>query len=241
MIRLVINGALGRMGARLSALGAADPRFTIAGAIDRDGPIDGAKAIRDNAFDAVIDVSSDVGARSALALARRARAAILVGTTGVSVDTLRRLDDAAGDVPVMLAANMSVGVAVMKHLAAQAARLLGPAYDATLVEFHHAAKKDAPSGTALRLAAAVEQATGRPIPPANILASRAGDIVGEHSLRLCGPGEYLEITHRATTRDLFVLGALRAAAWLVEQKPGRYSIEQAIGLEEQRRTPAAPE
>ena len=122
-------------------------------------------------------------------------------------------------------------VAVMKHLAATAARLLGPTWDVGLVEHHHNAKKDAPSGTALRLAEAVERAAGRPFPREAILAARGGDIVGEHSLRFMGQGEYLEITHRATTRDLFVLGALRAGAWLARRTPGRYEIEQAIGLD----------
>jgi len=230
MIRLVIHGANGRMGARLRDLAPRDGRFTIAAAVDRDGPIEGGEALRAGAFDVVIDVSTDAGARDAIALARAARSAVLVATTGLSPDTLGRADDAAADIPVMIAANTSVGVAVLAHLARQAAKLLGESYDVSLVEHHHAAKKDAPSGTALRLAEAVQQATGRSIDPRNILAARGGDIVGEHSLRFCGPGEYLELTHRATTRDLFVLGALRAAAHLSGRPPGRYTIEQAIGL-----------
>lgn len=230
-IRLVVTGALGRMGTRIRALASSDPRFALVGAVDREGPIDSSsESLARGAFDLVIDVSSDAGTRGALSLARQAGAAILVGTTGIAAETRGELESASRGLAVMLAPNMSVGVAVMKHLAAVAARLLGPTYDLGLVEHHHVAKKDAPSGTALRLAESVERATGRPFPREAILAARGGDIVGEHSLRFMGPGEYLEITHRATTRDLFVLGALRAGAWLVRQKPGLYEIEQAIGL-----------
>lgn len=230
-IRLVVTGALGRMGARIRALASGDPRFALVGAVDRDGPVEGAEALSRGAFDLVIDVSSDAGARGALSLAQEAKAALLVGTTGIAEETRQSLAGASSEIPVMIAPNMSVGVAVMKHLAATAARLLGPTWDVGLVEHHHNAKKDAPSGTALRLAEAVERAAGRPFPREAILAARGGDIVGEHSLRFMGQGEYLEITHRATTRDLFVLGALRAGAWLARRTPGRYEIEQAIGLD----------
>lgn len=230
MIRLALNGALGKMGRRIIALATEDSRLQVVAQIDAHGALHGAAALDRGEIDAVIDVSSDGGAQSALEISRRCSAALLVGTTALSQRTRDLLDEAASSIPVMIASNLSPGVAVMKRLAAEAATLLGESYDVSICEHHHAAKKDAPSGTALSLCEAVAQATGRQIPTGQILSSRGGDVIGEHTIRLAGPGEYLEITHRATSRDLFALGALRAAQWLVEQRPGRYTIEQMLGL-----------
>ena len=230
MIRLVINGALGRMGRCMIALASEDPRLQVVAEIDIDGPVRGSEALEHGPIDAVIDVSSDLGAQRAIEISRLHRAALLVATTALSERTRGLLDDAAASVAVMVASNLAPGVAVMKHLAALAATLLGPEYDLSLAEHHHAAKKDAPSGTALSIRDAIARASGRMIPSDQIFSGRGGDVIGEHTLRLAGPGEYLEIAHRATTRDLFARGALRAIEWLVEQPPGRYTIEQMLGF-----------
>lgn len=216
------------MGSRLCALVANDARFELVAAIDRADP----EPVQTDALalDAIIDFSSDAGAREAAALARRHRAALLVGTTGLSDETKQIVMALADTAAVMIAPNTSLGVAVMSHLVAEAARLLGSRYDIDVIETHHAMKKDAPSGTALRLVKALEEKGGRAIASDRVHVLRAGDVIGEHTVQFAGPGEKISITHSATSRDLFVLGALDAAAWLARQKPGRYVVEQAMGL-----------
>lgn len=235
--RVVIHGALGRMGARLCALAAAGDGVRLVGAVDRESSASSiAGGVRVTASideappcDVVIDFSSDEGARAAPALARQCGSALLVGTTGLSRETEGLLRSAAAERAVLVAANMALGVAVLAALARRAAAALGPAYRAAIVEAHHAGKKDAPSGTALRLAEAARSA-GADLPADQVLSIRGGDVVGEHTLRFAGAGEYLELIHRATTRDVFAAGALRAARWLHGRPPGWWTIEDVLGL-----------
>jgi 4-hydroxy-tetrahydrodipicolinate reductase len=227
-IRLLIHGARGRMGARISALAATDQRFSVVGAHDFDDR-DAAQRHAPGSVDVMIDFSSDSGAREAGQLAQRLNAALLVGTTGLSMDTRAALDEASRRVAVLIAANTSRGVAVLNHLIAKAARLLGPDYHIDLIESHHAAKNDAPSGTALRMITALKD-HGVDVPADRIHCIRAGDIIGEHMLQFSGPGERVQLAHIATSRDVFAIGALAAAAWLAGRPPGRYSIEQSLGL-----------
>jgi 4-hydroxy-tetrahydrodipicolinate reductase len=244
-IDLIVNGAAGRMGARVCALSAGDARFTLVAALEPSGSSaigrdavpglahERAVKISDRAPNSrggvVIDFSSPVGVLSAIALANERGAALVTGTTGLAQDVVARLKEASMSVPVLLAPNMSLGVAVLAHAAAVVARALGAGYACSIVEAHHAQKKDAPSGTALRLASAVRSAGGA-LGEDQVLAVRGGDVIGEHTIRFAGPGEYLELTHRATNRDLFALGALRAAAWMAGRAPGWYSIEDALGI-----------
>ena len=130
----------------------------------------------------------------------------------------------------MIAPNTSLGVAVLNHLAAVAAGLLGTRYGVNLIEAHHTGKRDAPSGTALRIADTLRRA-GAELPAESIHAIRSGDVVGEHTVEFAGGGERIRICHMATSRDLFARGALEAAAWLHGRPPGRYTIEQALGLD----------
>jgi 4-hydroxy-tetrahydrodipicolinate reductase len=224
VIRLLINGARGRMGTRIAALAGDDHRFTILAGIDRDDPSPEALAC-----DLVIDFSSDAGARRAADLAARFRAALLVGTTALSAKTLQILDETAQKVPVMVVPNTSLGMAALHHLAAEAARLLGREFDVSIIDIHHAAKRDAPSGTALRLAETLRQ-SGAELPPEHVHSIRAGDVIGEHTIEFFSQGERLRLTHAATDRDLFARGALRAGAWLTTAPPGRYTIEDSLGL-----------
>jgi 4-hydroxy-tetrahydrodipicolinate reductase len=228
-IALLINGARGRMGVLLARLASDDSRFHIAAQRDQG---DAAKPIK-GSIDVVIDFSSEAGCLDAVQVAREHRAALLVGTTGLSLVAQRAVDDAAKSIALLQAPNTSLGVAVLAHLAAQAARLLGPAFEIDIIEMHHAHKKDAPSGTALRLAKAMRErgdAAAR-LPDDRIHALRAGDIIGEHSIQFTGPGERLTLTHQASSRELFARGALHAAAYLAGKPPGRYTIEQALGIE----------
>ncbi|MCP3904154.1 MAG: 4-hydroxy-tetrahydrodipicolinate reductase [Planctomycetes bacterium] len=228
MKRLIVHGAHGRMGRRICALGADDPRFEIVAEIDRDNASE-MDAATCPVCDVVIDFSTPQGTERVVRFAAERGVACLVGTTGLSPENLETVDDAARSTAVMIAPNTSLGVAVMSHLAAEATRLLDDEFDIDLVESHHAGKRDAPSGTALRLVEAIRCA-GTEVPADRVHAIRAGDIVGEHSLHFSGAGERIEIMHAATSRDVFARGALRAAAWLVGRPPGRYVIEHALGL-----------
>lgn len=230
--RLALSGASGRMGRRIAQLADDDPSFVVAHSFDKENPCDprafGAEASKRASFDVVVDFSSPTGTALAAELALRAGAALLVGTTGLDGTTVDRLGEAAKKIPVMIAPNTSSGVAVMRHLCREAARLL-PDHDIDLIEMHHTAKLDSPSGTARALASALAEG-GRPIPPERILAVRAGDIVGEHTIQFAGTGEIIRLGHSATSRDLFARGALRAARWLHRQPAGMHTIEQSLGL-----------
>ncbi len=172
---------------------------------------------------------------------------LLVGTTGLDAEARAELEAAAGVVPVLIAPNTSVGVAVMAHLLKQATAALGPRYDVEIYEAHHRGKRDAPSGTALALGEAVAAARGEslagiavfdrhgsfaPRQPGSIgfAVMRAGDIVGEHTVTFAAAGERLELTHRAADRSTFASGALRAAEWLIGRPAGLYGMQDVLGL-----------
>lgn len=244
LTRIIVNGAEGRMGDRLCRLARADDRVALVGALTHPGSArlgaiaDGCESDKnplkysvssDADADVVIDFSTPEGTLSALETALEKRAALLVGTTGLDQELHARLREASAGIAVLTAPNTSLGVAVLADATRRAAALLGNEYRCAVVEAHHSGKKDAPSGTALRLAEAARSA-GADLPDDQILSIRAGDVVGEHTVRFAGPGEYIELTHRATTRDVFVLGALRAAKWLHGKPPGMWKIEDVLGI-----------
>lgn len=241
---IIVNGATGRTGSRICALAQRDGAFTLVAALTHarsvllKQPVPGAppgatplefQAKTPLPADAVIDFSSDAGAREALNIALDRSAALLVGTTALSAQTLSTLRDESKKIPILVAPNTSIGVAALSVAVANLAAALGPSFSASIVEAHHTAKKDAPSGTALRLAAVIKQGGGD-LQDRHILSIRAGDIVGEHTVRFTGHGESIELSHRVTTRDVFALGALRAAAWLRAQPPGWWTIEDVLGI-----------
>ena len=172
---------------------------------------------------------------------------LVLGTTGFDAAADAALDQAALTIPVLVAPNTSLGVAVLAQLVRQAALLLGSGFEVEILEAHHRAKRDAPSGTALALGQIVADARGTPLaqvavfdrhgaqPPRapdaiGFSVVRAADIVGEHTVMFATAGERLEFTHRATDRATFARGALRAAAWLVGRPPGRYGMQNVLGL-----------
>ena len=231
------------MGTRLCALAHADQSLALVAAAERAGsPALGAACAGEGSpriaetgsfsggfhADVVIDFTSDAGALDGLALASACGAALLVGSTALTPATHGALRAASRDRAVLVAANTSLGVAVLTDLVARAATNLS-GYEVSIVEAHHSAKKDAPSGTAKRLAQAARDA-GAALGDDQVLAVRGGDVIGEHTVRFAGPGEYVEFTHRATSRDVFVRGALRAAAWLRGKPPGWYTIEDVLGI-----------
>jgi 4-hydroxy-tetrahydrodipicolinate reductase len=192
--------------------------------------------------DVVIDFSTARAVAPLAKAAARAGVALVVGTTAVDDAGAGAIAQAAREIPVLWAPNMSFGIEVVAEMARMAVLALGADYDVEIVETHHRHKVDAPSGTALRLADAVREARGqlnarhgregnagpRRDDELGVHAIRGGDVVGDHTIHLLGPGERIEITHRATQRDLFARGALRAATWLVGRSAGRYGLRDML-------------
>lgn len=257
-IRLAINGASGRMGQALLALVREDKRFDLVGALVSTASQHDGKAVFPEspaslrythewsmgAADVVIDFSGPDGLATALDYCIAHHAALVTGTTGIDAALQAGLVQASQDIPVLHAANFSLGVAVLKRLLREASAAL-PDWDLEIVEAHHHRKEDAPSGTALALGHAAAEARnttlekdavyvreGRPGArrPGSIgfAVVRGGDVVGEHTALLLGQGERVELSHRATDRSIFARGALEAAAWLAGRQPGAYDIDDLL-------------
>lgn len=232
-IRLLIHGASGRMGAALLRLAADDARFVVCAAITGHGarePIDAPVALTADRieqapdFDCALDFSLGAGFDGILDLCVARGKALVSGTTGLSVAQQDALQKAGARIPILWSANFSLGVVVLTELVRRAAAAL-PDWDCDIVETHHKQKLDAPSGTALQLGRAIEE--GRPRAP-EYTSLRAGDIVGEHSVLLTGIGERLELTHRASSRDIFARGALEAAARINGKPAARYRLADLL-------------
>jgi 4-hydroxy-tetrahydrodipicolinate reductase len=260
---IAVVGAAGRMGQRLVALAKEDPAaLHVVAAIERAdhpqiqrdageiagiGPI-GVPLTHDLRAtpDALIDFSAPASMRHWLKTCRDRGIAMVVGTTGLQPSDHATIDQAAADIPILQAPNMSLGVNVLFKIAGLVAQMLGDDYDKEIVEGHHRFKKDAPSGTAMGLAEAILAAMKkdksalvydrhgddavRQRGQIGMHALRIGDEVGRHTAYFAALGERLELTHVATNRDTFVRGALRAARWLAGQKPGRYTMANVLGL-----------
>lgn len=193
--------------------------------------------------EAVIDFSTASAVAQLAALAMRQNVALVCGTSNLDAAAKRALDKASEVVPVLQAGNMSLGVQVLAELVEQALRRLGLGYDVEIVELHHRRKIDAPSGTAERLLQAVKKVRpearelrgrdgevgARTKDEVGVFGVRGGDVIGDHTVYLLGDGERIELTHRASNRDLFAHGALRAALFLAGKKPGRYTIADVLG------------
>lgn len=265
-VRIALLGATGRMGESVLRALAADPAFALVGALGSPGSAAlgqdaGAVAGLDRRFgvavsadrarvlegaEVALDFTLPEATVANLAACRAARTALLVGTTGLGPEA-HALLAAATDIALLVAANTSLGVALLSGLVERAARALPPEYDIDVQDVHHRSKRDAPSGTALVLGAAAaagrgrgarelaEDATdggGRPRREGAIgfQSVRAGDIVGEHTVSFTAAGERLELVHRATDRLTFARGALRACAWLRGRPPGRYSMADVLAV-----------
>ena len=244
MIRAAVAGSQGRMGSRVLEILRGERDFAIAAAFDRDGSIE--EALRSGA-DVLIDFTApDASLRHARVCAEKG-VGLVIGTTGFSSEAAAELADCAKRVPLLAAPNMSAGVNVLFRLVAEAARALGSSYEIEIVEMHHRHKRDAPSGTALRLAEVAASALGldakkaaiyerhgeigaRKAGTIGVQALRGGDVVGEHTVHFLADGERLELTHRATSRDNFARGAVRAARFISGKKPGWYDMQDVLGL-----------
>ncbi len=268
MTKVIIAGAAGRMGRRIGYMVNQHPGLTVAAGFERpDSPEVGKEMGELGGYattgitvaaspEAVIDqgeVIIDFTFHEAtMALARQAakhRRAMVIGTTGLTAENLAELKELATHFPCVQAPNMAVGVNVLFKVAKKMAAILGDAYDIEIVEAHHRMKKDAPSGTAIKLGEMVAEGVNRDLAKVGVYERhgiigertdqeigiqtiRAGDIVGEHTVYFAGAGERLELTHRAHNRDNFARGAALAAAWVVGQANGLYTMFDVLGLQD---------
>ncbi len=176
--------------------------------------------------DAVIDFSTPPAALERLGECVPLKIPIVICTTGFTLDQERKIREAAHSIPVLMSSNMSFGMNLLFKTVPEIAARLGKDFDIDIVDTHHRFKKDAPSGTAKTLAARIESATGRKVPIASL---RSGDVVGEHRVVFGTLGESIEIVHRASTRELFARGALKAAGFLAQKSPGQYTMLDVVG------------
>lgn len=230
------------MGVAISGIAEANDAIIAAGCDAGDDP---AQVIGDS--EAIIDFSFHEVTANIAKLAVEKKLPLVIGTTGHSAEEKQAiLDTVKGKIPVVWAGNYSVGVNTLNYLTRKAANILGSNYEPELLEMHHHHKKDAPSGTAERLIEILKGARklnhenvvhgregivgARPENEIGVHAIRGGDIVGEHTVYFCGEGERIELTHRATDRKIFAVGAVRAAKWAVGKTPGIYNMEDVLGL-----------
>ena len=266
MIKVIVAGAAGRMGSRLVALIKDSTALTLAGAIEGKGhqalgedageiagcgkvsmPITEDLPALLKQGEVVIDFSTPDATLNHLRAVVQHRRAMVIGTTGFNALELEELKSMARQVPCVCSPNMSVGVNLIYKVIGEMAKTLGDEYDIEVIEAHHRLKKDAPSGTALKIAEVLAGALNRDLSQVGVYARkgligerkkqeigiqtiRAGDIVGDHTILFGGMGERIEVTHRASSRDTFARGALRAAQWVVRQQPGLYDMMDVLNL-----------
>lgn len=241
--RVIINGCKGRMGRALLDCAERMPEIELAAATDQGDDLGGVLG----GADVVVDFSHAEATAEVVQICLEAKRAIVIGTTGQGADTRALIARAAETVPVVFAPNFSVGVNTIFWLTRKAAEILGPEFDLEVVEMHHRMKKDSPSGTARRLGEILAEVRGWDYEEAvrngrsgfpgertrheiGMHALRGGGVVGDHTVVFAAQGERLELTHKASSRDTFATGALRAAAWLKEKAPGLYDMQDVLGL-----------
>ncbi len=266
MIKAVVTGAGGRMGSRIVNVLSGSQGIVLGGAVERSGhallgqdaggpagiaptgvPFTDDLAAALAAGDVLIDFTSPEASLAHLRACAKAGKAAVIGTTGLGKEQLDEAAAFARKVPCVVSPNMSIGVNLCFKVLAEIARTIGEDYDMEIVEAHHRMKKDAPSGTALKMAQVLARAVNRDLDAVGVYARkgmigerskqeigiqtvRAGDIVGEHTVLFAGTGERIELTHRAHSRDTFAAGAVRAAKWVFGKAPGQYDMQDVLGL-----------
>jgi len=266
MTRIIVAGASGRMGSRLIALSKEYPDLKLVGGFEKKGHhavgkdiglivgigeigiklSDTPEEVIDDA-DVIIDFTTPNSTKENVRLSSKKGKAMVIGTTGFSKDDIKEIEASIKTIPCVMASNMSTGVNLLLRVLQDVAKVLGDEYDIEIIEAHHRLKKDAPSGTALKMAQVLADSTNRNLDEVAVYARkglvgertkkeigiqtvRAGDIVGEHTVIFGGLGERIEITHRASSRDTFARGALRAALWVAGKSPGLYDMQDVLGL-----------
>jgi 4-hydroxy-tetrahydrodipicolinate reductase len=243
MTKVIITGSKGRMGQALITCAGRIPEIQVAGQIDEG---DDLRQIVDKG-DVVIDFSFHSVTASVAEVCAKHKKALVIGTTGHSEEEKKTISRFQAEIPMVWSSNYSTGVNTLFWLTRKAAEILGPGFDLEVVEMHHRLKKDAPSGTATTLLEILADARKLQLKDAlrhgregitgertqseiGIHAIRGGDVVGDHTVIFAGNGERLELTHKASSRETFANGALRAAQWVVKQKPGLYTMQDVLGL-----------
>ena len=243
MTKIIITGSKGRMGQALAACAVHHSDLQIVGLIDQG---DDLRSVLDRG-EVVIDFSLHSASPGIAALCAAHRKALVVGTTGHSDLEKSQITGCQARIPVVLSSNFSTGINTLFWLTRKAAEILGAGFDLEIVEMHHRLKRDAPSGTARTLAEILagvrQQQLGqvlrhgragivgeRSAEEIGLHSVRGGDVVGDHTVIFAGAGERVELTHKASTRETFAEGALRAAVWAVKQPPGLYDMQHVLGL-----------
>ena len=243
MIKVIITGSKGRMGRSLIACAPNFRELEVAGQVDKG---DDLGAVIDQG-DVVVDFSAPAFTPGVAALCASRGKALVIGTTGHNDTDRFDISRVIARIPVVWASNFSTGVNALFWLTRKAAEILGPAFDLEIVEMHHRLKKDAPSGTAKTLAEILADVRKLQLDKAarhgragmtgerthgeiGIHSVRGGDVVGDHTVIFATNGERLELAHKASSRDTFANGALRAALWVAKQKPGLYTMQDVLGL-----------
>jgi len=263
-MKAIVVGAAGKMGGRIIHIIKETPGIELHQAVERpDHPLIGKDigeiiglgriniplegSLRKDRADVIINFSAPQPALESLFFAKEAGMAAVIGTTGLSPEQLKKVQELSKEIRCVFSPNLSVGMNIMFRIVQDVARALGPEYDIEILEAHHRLKKDSPSGTAVRLGELIAQAIGRNFGQVGVYGRRgmvgertreeigmqvirAGDIVGEHTVLFGGMGERLEIIHRAQSRDNFARGAIRAALWIVNQPNGLYDMQDVLGL-----------
>jgi len=266
IVKAILIGAAGRMGLRLLTAIHENSNVLLGGAVERQdhpnigrdvGEMAGLEKwniilsgyLREviSSGDVIIDFTNAEAALRNLQVAAENGKSAVIGSTGLSSAQMVEVRALTQKIPCVLSPNMSVGVNVMFRIIADLAKILGEDYDVEVIEAHHRMKKDAPSGTAVKMEKILAQALQRNFDQVGVYERkgiigerkraeigmqtiRAGDIIGEHTVVFGGLGERLEVTHRAHSRDNFARGAVRAAGWVVKQKPGLYDMQDVLGL-----------
>lgn len=264
MINLVVCGICGKMGKRIAALALESEKFKLVGATEANpdcigkdiGLLLGSAPINVKvseklseciqACDVVIDFTNCNSTMDNVRCACENKKSIVIGTTGCDNESIEQIKKLSVMCPVVMAPNMSLGVNVLFEIVKEVAKYLGSDFDVEIVEMHHRAKKDAPSGTALKLGQKAAEGLGinfeqnanfsrsgqalRKKNEIGIMALRGGDVVGEHTVIFAGDAERVEITHKASSRDVFAKGALKAALWIVDKLPGFYDMNDVLGI-----------
>ena len=247
-MKILISGALGHMGRAVAAQASADGIEILAGVDALQGDCSfpchtSFDALPDCSGAVIVDFSRPEALTSLLAYAVKNHLPVVLATTGYTPEQEQEVDQAARQIPVFRSANMSVGVALLRHLCQEAAKVLGETFDVEIVEAHHNRKVDAPSGTALLLFDAIKNAYDEPRyaqlgrggrsckrqhNEIGIHALRGGTVTGEHEVCFFGPAERIRLSHSAEDRSVFASGALKAAAYLQGKAPGRYTMEDLV-------------
>lgn len=240
-MKIVINGSKGRMGEAVASA-ADEAKIEVVGLCDLGDNLEEPAALADVIIDFSFHEATEAVLKTAIALSKP----LVIGTTGHSDAKRAQLKAMASAIPAVWAGNYSVGVNLLFHLTQQASAVLDQAYDAEVVEMHHRLKKDAPSGTAVRLYEIILEERGlgpealrhgrsgipgaRTSEEVGIHALRGGDVVGDHTVLFAGMGERIELVHRASDRRIFATGALRAARWVCAQESGLYDMQDVLGF-----------